>query len=116
MFLDVIPQADAAHFLFTFDQHFNIDGKVSTGLVKRFECFDVDVHLTLVIGGAAAIEIPVANRGVKGGRSPEVEGFRRLDVIMAIEKYGWLAGRFEGLRIHQGVEFGGNDLNRFKPG
>jgi hypothetical protein len=84
--------------------------------VKGFECFDVDVDLALVIGGPAAKEIAVACGGLKSGRRPEVERFRRLDVIVAVEKDRGLAGGLEGFRIDQRMKFGGNDLNRFKPG
>ena len=60
--------------------------------------------------------LPSRTVGLKSGRSPEVERFRRLHVVVAVKKDGGLAGSLEGFRIDQRVKIRGNDLNRFKSG
>src|SRR5258708_30195216 len=54
VFLDVIPEADAANFFFALDQNFDVDGKFAVHILQRFERFQMNVHLALVVGGAAA--------------------------------------------------------------
>src|SRR4029077_6209416 len=71
----------------------------------------MDVDLTLVIRGAAAEKIAVANGGFEGGRSPKIERFRRLHIIVAVKEDSGLAGSFERLRIHKRMEICRNNFN-----
>ena len=71
----------------------------------------MDVDLAFVVGGAAAEEIAVANGGFKGGRSPKIERFRRLHIVVAVKEDGGLAGSFERFRIHERMEIGRNNFN-----
>ncbi len=65
-----IPQADAAYFFFAFDHHFNVDGELAFRLLQRFERFDVNVNLSLVVRRAAPKKIAVANRWLESGAGP----------------------------------------------
>ena len=47
---------------------------------------DVAVDLPFVIGSAAGEKFVSANGGGEGGRGPEVEGFRGLNVVMAVDE------------------------------
>src|SRR5260370_364648 len=67
--LHVIPEADAAHFFFAFDQYFYVDGELAVHLLKRFECFQVNMNLTFVVGGPTAKESAVADARVDRGGS-----------------------------------------------
>ncbi len=116
MALDVVPQAHTADFFFAFDQDFDIDGKLAMQLMERFERFQVDVHLSFIVGSAAPKDIPVANFRLEGRRGPEFERLGRLHVVMAIEKNRRLAGSFPRFCVHERVKTGGNDFNDFEAG
>ncbi len=45
-----------------------------------------------------------------------MQGFGRLDIIVAVEKDGWFARRVESFGIDERVQRRGNDFNRFKSG
>jgi hypothetical protein len=76
----------------------------------------VDVHLTFVVGGAAAEDIAVADGGFECGGGPEVERFRGLYIVVAIKKDGGLARSFEGFGVNQGMKTGLDDLNGLETG
>ena len=76
----------------------------------------MDVDLTFVIGGAAAEEIAVANGGFEGRRSPELERFGGLNVVMAVKENGRFAGSFERFGIDERMEIGGNDFDFLETG
>jgi hypothetical protein len=76
----------------------------------------VNVNLTFVVGSAASKQISVADGGFERRRSPKLEGFGRLNVVVAVEKNGGLAGSFERFGVDERVEICGNDLNRIKSG
>src|SRR5580700_10115712 len=76
----------------------------------------MDVNLAFVVGGAAAVEIAVAGFGNKRRGCPEIHRVGRLNVIVSVEKYCRLAGSFEGFRINQRIQTGGNDLDSFETG
>src|ERR1700723_1121299 len=71
----------------------------------------MDVDLALVIGGAAAKEIAVADGGFERRSSPKVERFCGLDIIVAVEENGRLAGSFKRFGIHERVEICGNNFD-----
>src|SRR5579863_9917301 len=114
--LDVVPEADAADFFFAFDQDFYVDGKLAIHFLNGFESFQMNVDLAFIIGGAAAEEVAVANGGFEGWRSPEVERFRGLNVVVAIKEDRRFAGSFEGFGIDKRVKIGGNDFNFLETG
>ncbi len=93
--MDEIPEADAADFLFAFDQDLNVDGKFSGHLMQRLKSFEMDVHLAFVVGRTASVNVAVANGGFERRRCPKVERLGRLNVVMSIEEDRWFAGRVE---------------------
>jgi len=74
----------------------------------------MDVHLAFVVGGAAAVDVAVADFGLKSGRGPEIKWLSGLHVIVAVEKNGGLAGRFEGFGVNERMELGGNNFDGFE--
>ena len=116
MALDVVPQADAADFFFTFNQNFDVDGKFAVELMERFERLQMDVNLAFIVGSAAAIDISIAHFGLKGRGGPEFQGFRGLDVIVTVEKHRRFAGGFQGFRVHEWVKAGGDDFDGLETG
>ena len=84
--------------------------------MKAFQGLEVDVDLAFVVGGAAAIDIAVAGIGLERRRSPKIERFRRLYVVVAIEKDGGFAGSFQRFGVNQGMKIGGNDFHLIETG
>jgi len=84
--------------------------------MQRFECFQMDVHLPLIVGRAASKNISVSHFRLEGWRGPELQRLGGLDVIMTVEKNRRLAGCFEGFGINEGVKTCGNDFNGFEAG
>src|SRR5208282_4974645 len=80
-----VPQTHAADFLFPFDHHLDVDGQFSSSITQRFERFDVDVNLSFVVRGAAAIEISVADGGVERRSGPKIQRLRGLNVVVSVE-------------------------------
>src|SRR5260370_14140235 len=95
IFLDEIPEADAADFLFAFDENFDVDGKFSGDLMQGLKGLEMDVDLSLIVGGAARVNVAAANGGFERGGGPKLQGFGRPDVVMSIEEDGWFAGVVE---------------------
>ena len=100
-----IPQAHAADFFFAFDHHFQIDGQIARCFHDRVQRADVDVHLALVIGRAAAEQISAANGGFEGRRSPQIQRLGRLHIVVAVEQDRRLAGRVQRFAVHQRMHF-----------
>src|SRR5690348_4582981 len=71
----------------------------------------MDLHLALMVRGAASIEIAVAHGGLEGGRSPQLQRLGGLHVVVPIEKDGGLAGRPERFAINHRMHFRRNDLD-----
>jgi len=74
------------------------------------------VNLAFVIGGAAAEEIAVANSGFERGRSPKIERFRGLHIVVAIKEDGGFAGSFERFGIDKRMEIRRNDFDFLEAG
>ena len=106
-----VPQAHAANFFFSFDHHFQIDGQLARRFHDGVERANVDVHLALVVGGAAAIQISAANRGFKCRRGPQVQRLGRLHIVMPVEKDGRLAGRAQRFAVDQRMHLRRHDFD-----
>ncbi len=83
---------------------------------QGFDGFDVHVHLALVIGSAAAVQIPVALGGLKRRRLPEFEGVGGLHIVMAVTQDRGLARGVQPVGVHQGVLIGLNHLDILESG
>lgn len=76
----------------------------------------MNVDLAFVVRGAATEEIAVANCRFKGGRSPKIERFRGLHIVVAVKEDGGFAGSFEGFGINEGMKICGNDFDFLETG
>jgi hypothetical protein len=74
----------------------------------------VDMNLALVVGRAATIDVAVADRGLEGGRSPEVQRLGGLNVVVTVKKDGGLARSFKGFGVNERVKIGGDDFDVFE--
>jgi len=75
--LNVVPEADAADFLFPFDQDLHVDGSLPFTFWSDSRAFRWNMNLAFVVGGAAAEEIAVAHGGFEGRSGPEIDGGSR---------------------------------------
>jgi len=76
----------------------------------------MNVHLALVVSGAAAVEVAVANGRFERRSGPKIERLGRLNVIVSVEKDGGLAGSIEGFGVDERMEMGGNNFDGGEPG
>jgi hypothetical protein len=112
--LNEVPQADAANFFLAFDEDLDVNGEFTVDVVKGFEGLQVDVNLAFVVGGAAAKDVAVADGRFESGRSPKVQRFGGLDVVVSVEKNGGFARSFEGFGVDERVEIGGDNFDGFE--
>src|SRR2546426_11803449 len=73
----------------------------------------MNVHLSLVVGGAAAEEISVSHRWFESGRSPELERLGGLHITVTTEEDRWLARCFERFGVNEGVEIHRRNFDGF---
>jgi len=109
--LDECIEVAAADLLFPFDEQFDIDRKRSFDLEKRFDAFEMNVDLALIVGRSTRVEPVITNRCFKRRRSPEFERLHRLHVVVSIDEYRWLAGRAKPLSINDGMSRSGKQLD-----
>ncbi len=103
IFRDELADRRAADFFFAFDQEFEIDGQPAVDGAQSFGGLDVHVHLALVVGGAARVDVAVADGRLEGRRMPQLQRIGRLDVVVAVAQHGGLAGGVEPVGIDQRV-------------
>ena len=68
----------------------------------RLERGEMHKYLTFVVDGAAAVDLPVANRRLEGRRLPERDRIFGLDVVVAVDQHGRRARRTEPLAVCHG--------------
>ena len=107
----IIPEVFAADLLFAFDDHLEVDRQLPGRLPQGIERANVNVHLAFVVGGAAAIEIAVANGRLEGRRGPQFERLGRLHVVVPVKKNRGLPGSLQRFAINQRMHFRRNDFD-----
>src|SRR6266516_3793442 len=80
-------------------------------LQERFQCFQYEHCLTLVIAGTPAVEVITAHCWLKWRRLPKFDRNNRLDIIMSIDEDCWFARCLEPLTIDKWVILGLDQLN-----
>jgi len=88
IFSHEIPQIPAPGPFLTFDKYLYIDGQTTFGFLQRFESLQVKVHLPFVIGTTATVKMAAPNGRFERRKGPQPERFRRLHVIVPVEKDG----------------------------
>ena len=103
MGLQVSFQVLARYFLFPLDQHADVHREAAVFPKVGFQGLHVDPHLSLVVRRSAGIQVVAPNHGIEGITLPQLNGFRRLDVVMAVQEHGGLAGCIQPVRRHDGM-------------
>src|SRR6202022_4258363 len=114
IFLHIVPQADAANFLFAFDENFYVYGKFAVDFLQTLERFQVNMHLALVVGGASAEKFSVADGRFEGRRSPQLQRLGGLHIVVTIKEDRGFTGGFQRFGVYQRMQTSRNDFNRFK--
>ncbi len=82
----------AADFLFALDEELHLQRQLLARLDPGFDAFDVSEHLAFVVGGAAGVDVAVANRRLERRRRPLAERIGRLDVVVSVDERDRFAG------------------------
>ena len=90
---------------------FRLTGRDPFDLEERFDAFQMNEHLPLVVGRSASVQSVVANRGFERRRCPELERLHRLHVVMTVDEYRGLARSAEPLTIDDRMPGGGKQLD-----
>ena len=95
---DVGFQVRAADLFLAFDQELDVHRQAAAGLEPGFGGLEVGEHLPLVVGRAAGVEVAVADGRLERGGEPGLERLGGLNVVMAVDEDGGLAGDVAALR------------------
>ena len=96
----------AADLFFAFKEDADVDGQLAVGGEQRLQALDLRPDLALVVAGAAAVEVAVALGWLEGRRDPLVLGVGGLDVVVAVEERGGLAGGVQPVGVDQRMALG----------
>ena len=110
---DILGDGRAADFLFAFDQELHVHRKLAVHREQRFDGLDVAVHLALVVGRAARVDVAVANRRLEGRRDPFIQGIGRLHIVVPVAQNGRFPGRVQPIGVDQRMPRGLDHLDMF---
>ncbi len=80
-------QVHGSAFLFALDEKIQVDRQLAAGPEVRFGRLGVDEELPLVVARAPPVEGAVTHGRLEGRRVPQVEGIRRLYVVMPVYEH-----------------------------
>ena len=90
---DEIVEVFAPDLLFAFENDLDVHRQAAVLLQVRLDRLEVHEHLALVVGGAARVDLAVADGRLERRRLPQVQGIDRLHVVVAVEQDGRRPGR-----------------------
>ena len=96
---DEVVEVDAADLLLALDEELDVERQAAVLLQMGLDRLDVHEHLALVVGGAARVDLAVADGRLERRAGPEVHGIDRLHVVVAVEQDRRLAGRVEPVAV-----------------
>jgi hypothetical protein len=108
MQFDEFCKAYAADFFLAFDDERQVAGQGSSGFEIGFNGFEMREVLAFVVGRAAGEERAARDSRLKRRRFPQIERFRRLDVVMAVN-HEVRSPAFATLRRGKSRALGDND-------
>ena len=86
-------------------------GSLPAVFMHRIQRANMNVHLSFVVGRAAAEQIAAADGRLKGRRGPQIQRLGRLHVVVPVEKNGRLARRVQRFAVNERMHFRGNDFD-----
>ena len=100
---DEVVEVDAADFLLAFEDELHVHRQPAVLLQVRLDRLEVHEHLALVVGGAARVDLAVADRRLERRRLPQLQRIDRLHVVVAVEQDRRRAGRAEPVAVDDRV-------------
>ena len=100
---DEVVEMLAADFLLALDDELHVHRQASVLLQVRFDRLEVHEHLALVVGGAARVDLAVADRRLERRRLPEIQRIDRLHVVVAVEQNRRRTRRAEPVAVHHRI-------------
>ena len=100
-----VAQHLPAALLLALDDEVDVERRHAVGIARGLVGLEQAVDLALVVGGAAAVEAPLAHGGVERRRLPLLERIGRLDVIVPVDEQRGLPRHPRALRPHDGMSF-----------
>ncbi len=98
---DDLPQVGTPDFFLALEDELHVDRRAPTvGLGDGFNALNRRQQVALHVGGPASEELSVPDRGIEGGRRPQIEWLGWLNVIVAIDQHRRLRGIHEPLPNH----------------
>ena len=105
----------AAYFFFAFENYPHVDRQLAAiRFEQRFQRLDMDIHLPLVVDGAAGVQVAVALRRLKRWRPPFIKGIGWLHIVMPVTEARGLARGVQPVAIDQRMAVCLDDLNVLK--
>ena len=86
MGLDEVVEIGGADFLLALEDDADVDRQAAVLLQVRFDGLEVHEDLALVVGGAARVDLAVADRRLERRRLPQLDRIDRLHVVVAVEE------------------------------
>ena len=110
--LEEARQVRGADFLLALDDEHHVRRERAVLRQQRLHRLDVQVHLTLVVHGAAGEQVAVAHLRLERRALPLLQRLRGLHVVVAVdEQRGRALRRAAPLAQHHGVPRRGDDLH-----
>ena len=94
-----VVQVNAADFLFSLDEELDVERQAAVLLQMRLDRLDVHEHLTLVVGGAARVNLAVTHRRFEGRAGPQIDRIDWLHVVVPVEENRRFARRIEPVAV-----------------
>ena len=111
MIVQEFRETRGADLFFAFDEESDAQRQIRAALEQAGERSDRDQVRALVVGGAATIDLALADDGFKGGGSPEIQRVGRLHVVVAVKDDVRPFLRTTAAAEHDRVEGSRNDFD-----
>ena len=93
----------AADLLLAFDHELHVDRELAVLAQEPLDRLDQNDDLSLIVGGAARVNVVAANFRFERSGFPFIQWVRRLHVIVAVAEHRRLASCLQPLGIHQRI-------------
>ena len=96
---DELVEVQASDLFFSFEKHLDVQRKAAGLLHVGLDRLEVHEDLSLVVGGAARVDLVLAHGRFERRRIPEIDRVHGLDVVVAVEQDRRRPGRVQPIAI-----------------
>ena len=109
-----LGQVGAAHLLLALHDELHVHRQAAFRGQQGLHRLHMDEDLALVVRCSPGIDVrtlgPLLDRGLEGGRLPQLQGIHGLDIVVAVDEHrGRVRPGVEPVRVDQGVPLGGDE-------